>query len=143
VKGERLPQRILPNARTFHCKRCAASSGVSKRISLILGPQQDPVLVAEEVFQLTCGLGLLKINSSLQFLNEVWSELVEDILLAIRRKMWYLYGAPAPSPYVQNAQIRKNRHSESSWSLFTLLFKPLCFLNKLQALFYHHFTNQT
>jgi hypothetical protein len=26
-----------------------------------------------------------------------------------------------------------------SYSLFTLLFKP--FLNKLQALFYHHFTN--
>jgi hypothetical protein len=43
------------------------------------------------IFQLTCGLGLLKINSYLQFLNEVLSELVEDILLAIRRKMWYLY----------------------------------------------------
>jgi hypothetical protein len=51
--------------------------------------------------------------------------------------------APAPSPSVQNAQIRKNRHLESSCCLFTLLFKPLCFLNKLQALFYHHFTNQT
>jgi hypothetical protein len=33
----------------------------------------------------------LNVNGHLQFLNEVLPELVEEILLAIRQKMWYLY----------------------------------------------------
>jgi hypothetical protein len=53
--------------------------------------------------------GFLNVDSYFQFLSEVLPELVKEIPLAIRWKMWYLHGG-APTHYVQNASqaIREN-----------------------------------
>jgi hypothetical protein len=111
--------------------------------------------------------------------SQLLPELVKEIPLAIRWKMWYLHGG-APPHYVQNAAqaIRENRGflnrillpwtrrvvlkslHYKRWQVFratSLMFHFIllltitvfllccstlcCFLNKLQALFYHHFTN--